>query len=46
LGIFHEVVPKARALACADCHGATAKRLDWKALGYTGDPMVSGGRKL
>jgi cytochrome c len=46
MGIYHEVVPKAQALACTDCHGATAKRLDWKALGYKGDPRVAGGRKL
>jgi Cytochrome c bacterial len=46
MGIFHGVVPKSRALACTDCHGATAKRLDWKALGYKGDPMTNGGRRL
>jgi hypothetical protein len=31
------VVPKEKALRCADCHGAKG-RLDWKALGYAGDP--------
>ncbi len=36
MGLFHEVVPKAHALACKDCHGGG--RLDWKALGYEGDP--------
>jgi hypothetical protein len=46
MGIFHEVVPKAQALKCADCHGATSNRLDWKALGYKGDPQQSGGRKV
>ena len=46
LGIFHEVVPKAQALKCNDCHGAGASRLDWKALGYRGDPQKAGGRKL
>ena len=46
LGIFHEVVPKAQALKCNDCHGAAATRLDWKALGYRGDPQKTGGRKL
>jgi hypothetical protein len=46
MGIFHEVVPKSQALQCADCHGATATRLDWKALGYAGDPRKTGGRKL
>lgn len=45
MGIFHEVVPKAKALACADCHVATGGRLDWKALGYKGDPMTTGSRK-
>ncbi|TAK83853.1 MAG: hypothetical protein EPO20_16570 [Betaproteobacteria bacterium] len=46
LGLFHEVVPKAQALKCNDCHGANASRLDWKALGYRGDPQKTGGRKL
>jgi len=45
MGLFHEVVPKGKALACADCHGEGATRLDWKALGYPGDPRQSGGRK-
>jgi hypothetical protein len=45
MGVFHEVVPKAQALKCADCHGAGG-RLDWKALGYRGDPMKIGGRKV
>jgi hypothetical protein len=45
LGIFHEVVPKAQALQCRDCHVASGGRLDWKALGYAGDPRKSGGRK-
>lgn len=39
MGIFHEVVPAKRALACLDCHD-TGKRLDWKGLGYTGDPLL------
>lgn len=46
MGIFHEVVPKAQALKCGECHGANADRLDWKALGYAGDPQRTGGRKL
>ena len=46
MGIFHEVAPSAKALQCADCHTATGGRLDWKALGYAGDPRKSGGRKL
>lgn len=39
----HEVAPKENALACSDCHG-DSKRMDWKALGYSGDPMKIGGR--
>jgi octaheme c-type cytochrome (tetrathionate reductase family) len=39
----HMVQPGANALQCNDCHGANG-RLDWKALGYAGDPIVWGGR--
>lgn len=39
----HEVSPKEEALQCGECHMG-GKRLDWKALGYKGDPMKSGGR--
>jgi hypothetical protein len=46
LGLFHEVAPKGQALKCNDCHGANASRLDWKALGYRGDPQKTGGRKI
>lgn len=35
--VNHMVVPKAQALKCADCHGPSG-RMDWKALGYPGDP--------
>jgi octaheme c-type cytochrome (tetrathionate reductase family) len=35
--VNHMVVPKAQALGCNDCHSAKG-RLDWKALGYAGDP--------
>ena len=35
--VNHMVSPKAKALQCIDCHGKNG-RLDWKALGYTGDP--------
>ena len=35
--VNHMVVPKAQALKCDDCHGGKG-RLDWKALGYKGDP--------
>ena len=45
MGVFHEVVPKAQALKCADCHGASGNRLDWKALGYRDDPMVAVARR-
>ncbi len=42
--INHEVVPKEQALKCGDCHFGKDTRLDWKALGYAGDPMRVGGR--
>ncbi len=45
MGIFHEVAPKEKALRCVDCHMG-GDRLDWKALGYEGDPIRFGGRKL
>lgn len=35
--VNHMVVPKDKALKCASCHGSKS-RLDWKALGYDGDP--------
>jgi hypothetical protein len=35
--VNHMVSPKEKALRCADCHGEKG-RLDWKALGYKGDP--------
>jgi octaheme c-type cytochrome (tetrathionate reductase family) len=35
--VNHMVVPKDKALRCNECHGANG-RLDWKALGYAGDP--------
>lgn len=41
----HMVQPKENALQCADCHGE-GTRLDWAALGYPGDPMLWGGRKV
>jgi octaheme c-type cytochrome (tetrathionate reductase family) len=41
--LSHMVAPKEKALACTDCHGERS-RLDWKALGYAGDPMKTGGR--
>jgi hypothetical protein len=45
MGIFHEVVPAKDALRCNACHGG-GDRLDWKALGYRGDPMTTGARTL
>jgi len=36
--INHQVDPKEKALKCLDCH-KEGKRLDWKALGYNGDPL-------
>jgi len=35
--VNHMVAPKGKALKCADCHGEKG-RMDWKALGYKGDP--------
>lgn len=42
--LSHMVPPKEKALTCTDCHGANG-RMDWKALGYAGDPMKTGGRR-
>ena len=39
MGIFHGVQPREKALKCVDCHGASS-RMDWKALGYKGNPMT------
>ncbi|PLX85662.1 MAG: cytochrome C [Desulfuromonas sp.] len=36
--INHMVSPKEQALSCLDCHG-DSKRMNWKELGYEGDPM-------
>jgi len=44
MGLFHEVLPGAKALKCNVCHGKKATRFDWKALGYKGDPRKFGGR--
>ena len=41
--LSHEVAPKEEALQCGECH-AGGTRMDWKALGYKGDPMTAGGR--
>jgi octaheme c-type cytochrome (tetrathionate reductase family) len=39
----HEVVPAKNALSCLDCHHPDGV-MDFKALGYKGDPALSGGR--
>ncbi len=39
----HGVVPKEKALSCLDCHGPDGV-MDFKALGYKGDPMKTGWR--
>jgi len=44
--INHMVAPKGNALKCGACHGPGANRMNWKALGYKGDPAKYGGRKL
>jgi octaheme c-type cytochrome (tetrathionate reductase family) len=41
--LAHMVQPGARALQCPDCHGARG-RMDWKRLGYEGDPAQRGNR--
>jgi hypothetical protein len=38
MGIYHEVQPASQALECLECHGPRG-RMDWKALGYRGDPL-------
>ncbi len=40
--VNHMVAPKEAALKCTDCHSEKG-RLDWKALGYKGDPRKSKG---
>ncbi len=43
--VNHQVAPKEKAIKCSACHTKRAShRLDWKALGYPGDPMNKGGR--
>jgi len=41
--LSHMVPPKEQALQCTDCHGETG-RMDWKALGFKGDPARHGAR--
>jgi len=44
----HMVQPASQALQCHDCHNENSSdktgRLDWKALGYSGDPIRWGSR--
>lgn len=42
--LSHMVAPKDKALQCVDCHGEDG-RMDWRALGYPGDPVHFGGRR-
>jgi len=43
--LTHMVAPKENSLQCIDCHTKEGKaRMDWRALGYDGDPMLTGGR--
>ena len=43
--INHMVAPAKKSLKCNDCHTQKeSKRLNWEALGYSGDPMKVGGR--
>ncbi len=41
LTINHEIAPKEQALTCFDCHISVHRRMDFKALGYSGNPWVS-----
>ena len=41
----HMVQPKENALQCTSCHSPEGL-MDWQALGYYGDPMRWGGRRL
>lgn len=42
--LSHMVQTKERSLQCFDCHG-TSGRMDWDALGFTGDPLTHGSRR-
>ncbi len=39
----HEIAPKEQALSCLDCHREGGV-MDFRALGYNGDPAITGGR--
>jgi hypothetical protein len=36
--VTHSIVPSEQAFNCRDCHGKDASVLNWKELGYDGDP--------
>jgi len=36
--VSHSIVPTEQAFSCEGCHGESAKVLNWKELGYDGDP--------
>ncbi len=45
--LTHMVAPAEQALQCVDCHSEEGKaRMNWQALGYEGDPMLTGGRNV
>lgn len=41
--LAHMIAPSNKALMCEDCH-TNNSRFNWKALGYKGDPIRTGGR--
>ncbi|MFP3912992.1 MAG: hypothetical protein ACLFUT_13035 [Desulfobacteraceae bacterium] len=41
--VNHGVGPKSQALSCTHCHSPD-RVMDFKALGYSGDPALSKGR--
>ncbi len=45
--LSHMVSPADNAVKCCECHpsGETKSRMNWKVLGYVGDPVDTGGRK-
>ncbi|MBN2719246.1 MAG: tetrathionate reductase family octaheme c-type cytochrome [Deltaproteobacteria bacterium] len=43
--LSHMVVQGKDALSCGDCHGEGG-RMNWKELGYQGDPAQIGGREM
>ncbi|ABB14483.1 cytochrome c3 family protein [Carboxydothermus hydrogenoformans] len=45
MGLYHEVKPASQALSCTSCHSNRGV-LNWKALGYKGDPIIYGARKV